>query len=645
MKTSKPYDYSDFDWKIINKSIIHYSRNLNQNQSFIDLSPNEYFPVKEQLCLSELIPQDSHQSVMNQFNELNLKNPNYKFVYPVYNNKREINFVIDKGEVCLNKITGETYLTGTFELCLSANQLNQNQRFFQKAVNSASIVSLTNLAGDILYVNDLFCKYSKYSKNELLGQNHRIVNSGFHSKNFFEEMWTTISSGEIWRGEVKNKAKDGTYYWVDTVISPVLNENNEVIQYLSIRNLITEKKQSETILKQIYESTFIKSGEKFFSGLTAYFCDVLKFDYAMIGWYDELNNRVQSISMRLNGAESEPINYILRDTPCEKIMLKKICVYPNNVRKAYPNDLHLKSLEIEGFIGTPILNENNEIIGLLALMHKEPITELFNKEYIIQFLAPRISNEIGRWKAEVNLRNSEDLTNNLLSSLNSHIAVIDKDGFILKVNRAWMEFAEQNGINDVKKVAVGANYLQTLVMSMQNSISNDSQLVYEGIEKIINNQSLLFQHEYRCDSEFEERWFLMTASKLTESNGHIVIRHVDITKHKKNELFLQKRKQLFEDVLQLIQDGILILSKDLEIVYYNHTTSEIFKLPEFCIENKIENTVLFSDFLDWYKNTAFSFMENNSSSKYQIEDHEYIIKIIPIEKSNEIQFIITRIVD
>ncbi len=645
MKASKPNDHLKNEITVSNNSLIFYSRNLNEDQSFIDLSPNEHFPVKEQLCLSELIPIDSLKNVINQFSELNLKNPNYKFVYPIYNSVGEINFVIDKGEVCLSKITGETYLNGTFEFCLSTKQLSQNQQFFQKAINSASIVSLTNLAGDILYVNDLFCKYSKYSKNELLGQNHRIVNSGFHSKNFFEEMWATIRSGEIWRGEVKNKAKDGTYYWVDTVISPVLNENNEVIHYLSIRNLITEKKQSETILKQIYESTFIKSGEKFFSGLTAYFCNVLKFDYAMIGWYDELNNRVQSISLHFNGVENEPVNYILRDTPCEKIMLKKMCVYPNNVRKTYPNDLHLKSLEIEGFIGKPILNENNEIIGLLALMHKEPITELFNKEYIIQFLAPRISNEIGRWKAEVNLRNSEDLTNNLLSSLNSHIAVIDKDGFILKVNRAWMEFAEQNGINDVKKVGVGANYLQTLVMSMQNSISNDSQLVYEGIEKIINNQSLLFQHEYRCDSEFEERWFLMTASKLTESNGHIVIRHVDITKHKKNELFLQKRKQLFEDVLQLIQDGILILSKDLEIVYYNHTTSEIFKLPEFCIENKIENTVLFSDFLDWYKNTAFSFMENNSSSKYQIEDHEYIIKIIPIEKSNEIQFIITRIVD
>lgn len=645
MKASKPNDHLKNEITVSNNSLIFYSRNLNEDQSFIDLSPNEHFPVKEQLCLSELIPIDSLKNVINQFSELNLKNPNYKFVYPIYNSVGEINFVIDKGEVCLNKITGETYLNGTFELCLSTKQLSQNQQFFQKAINSASIVSLTNLAGDILYVNDLFCKYSKYSKNELLGQNHRVVNSGFHSKNFFEEMWATIRSGEIWRGEVKNKAKDGTYYWVDTVISPVLNENNEVIQYLSIRNLITEKKQSETILKQIYESTFIKSGEKFFSGLTAYFCNVLKFDYAMIGWYDELNNRVQSISLHFNGVENEPVNYILRETPCEKIMLKKMCVYPNNVRKTYPNDLHLKSLEIEGFIGMPILNENNEIIGLLALMHKEPITELFNKEYIIQFLAPRISNEIGRWKAEVNLRNSEDLTNNLLSSLNSHIAVIDKDGFILKVNRAWMEFAEQNGINDVKKVGVGANYLQTLEMSMQNSISNDSQLVYEGIEKIINNQSLLFQHEYRCDSVFEERWFLMTASKLTESNGHIVIRHVDITKHKKNELFLQKRKQLFEDVLQLIQDGILILSKDLEIVYYNHTTSEIFKLPEFCIENKIENTVLFSDFLDWYKNTAFSFMENNSSSKYQIEDHEYIIKIIPIEKSNEIQFIITRIVD
>lgn len=290
------------------------------------------------------------------------------------------------------------------------------------------------------------------------------------------------------------------------------------------------------------------------------------------------------------------------------------------------------------------MNENNEILGLLAVMQKEPIQELFNKEYIIQFLAPRITNEIVRWQAETNLKNSEELTNNLLSSLNSHIAVIDKDGYILKVNKAWMEFAIQNGIHDIKRVGVGANYLQTLLDSMRYSNNADAEFVYDGIEKIINSQSLIFQHEYRCDSEFEERWFLMTASKLTESNGHIVIRHVDITSHKKNELFLAKRKQLFKDVLQFIQEGIIVLSKDLKIVYYNQAASTIFKLPEFFIDNTLENNESIVAFIDWFK-TCEQTNLNDLVYKFQHENQLYEIKIFPNKKSEETQFILTKIVE
>ena len=122
--------------------------------------------------------------------------------------------------------------------------LNPNiKNSFLLAINNVSIVSVTDIKGDIIYANELFCKYSKYSLQELLGKNHRIINSGEHSKKYFEELWKTIYTGNTWRGEIKNKAKDGTYYWVDTVISPVLDDKGEISQFLSIRNLITDKKQ------------------------------------------------------------------------------------------------------------------------------------------------------------------------------------------------------------------------------------------------------------------------------------------------------------------------------------------------------------------------------------------------------------------
>lgn len=116
---------------------------------------------------------------------------------------------------------------------------------YQAAVNEAAIVSITDTVGKILYVNNKFVEISKYAANELIGNTHRIINSGHHPDGFFKEMWDTIRQGKPWRGEIKNKAKDGNYYWVDTVITPVLDENKRIFQYLSVRNVITVQKENE----------------------------------------------------------------------------------------------------------------------------------------------------------------------------------------------------------------------------------------------------------------------------------------------------------------------------------------------------------------------------------------------------------------
>lgn len=254
---------------------------------------------------------------------------------------------------------------------------------YKFALDQSAIVATTNARGVILNVNDNFCQVSKFSRDELIGKNYSIVNSGYHSKDFFKQLWSTILSGNVWKGEIKNKAKDGSFYWVYTTIVPFFDSKGVIQQFLSIRFDITEEKNAEealTLSNERYDLVGKATNDAIFD------LDLVKNNIEWVG--EGLGTIIGFDSF----VDKKPNNSHLRDfvhpEDLQRVMEKQMSVLLNPKEHLWSDEFRFRNID-GGYLqvnARGIIIKDQEGKGLRVIGSIQDITKLRENEKRLQEL-------------------------------------------------------------------------------------------------------------------------------------------------------------------------------------------------------------------------------------------------------------------
>ncbi|KAF3890923.1 PAS domain S-box protein [Tolypothrix bouteillei VB521301] len=396
-----------------------------KNQPFIDFAHPEDFDT----CLNAYSKLVSGAEVIGLESRFLCRNGSYKWL--------SWNATVSGDERLIYAVARD--ITACKESEILQQQYIKELEALKFALNIHSLVAITDNQGKITYANEKFCEVSQYSKEELIGQDHRIVNSGYHSQEFFENLWRTISQGNIWKGEIKNKAKNGTYYWVDTLIVPFLNKMGKPYQYVAIRTDITQRKLSELALLERSRLSLLSAEISLALSQSSSLPEILQSCTKTLSQYLDIafvciwtfENQTHQIQLQAGVRCTDRICQTLtnsQDFPEHAVLANSIIgLMTKNNQALFNEEVTIKNEEsfIEPFLSSfllaayPLIIEQ-QTIGIIALFNQELFTN--STHNLLNWIANNIAVAIDRiWAREELLSRREALLLRLANQIRNSL--------------------------------------------------------------------------------------------------------------------------------------------------------------------------------------------------------------------------------
>ena len=417
------------------------------------------------------------------------------------------------------------------------------------ALDQHAIVSITDVHGEIIYVNDRFCAISGYTRDELIGQNHRVVKSAEHAASVYRGLWDTISAGRIWQGELCNRRKDGTLYWVESTIVPLLDEAGLPYQYVSIRTDITRVKQDESVFRTLVERTAKVRGDDFFQAAVDGLADALGMRMAFISVRDPGDAAFcRTVALWDRGAPAENFSYPLAGSPCENVLQHGVSVYASGVARQFPDDRWLADNGFESYVGVPLLDSGGGLLGHMGLLDERALADGGRIVTYLQLFAQRVAAELERRRYD--------------QQLEAHKERLRRGQFFANIG-TWEWNIASGELFWTERIAPLFGYPEgELETSYENFLRavhpDDRQAVIDAVNACVE-RDVPYEIEHRVVwPDGSVRWLLERGAVVRDAQGQPlqmlgVVQ--DIDDRKRAEAALQESRLLLEEAQALAQVG------------------------------------------------------------------------------------------